>query len=213
MSVLAPEARRWLDSRLPPGARVTVAGVAGGVGVTTVTGLLWWALTTYGDHAVKLVDHGGGSLHARLPVAAPTRTPDLTLHDAGAVALTALRDHAPLVLVCGAHEAGLRDVATSLKQYATGPDDAWHRCVVVPVATTGTGLTGTELRRRADALGIPAALVPVRRSAPLAAGGDIPAPGASRTLADAHRSGVAIAAEALRCLTTGMGTTTHPKRP
>ncbi len=215
MSVLTPEARRWLDAPLPTGARVTVAGVAGGVGTTTVTGLLWWALTTYGARTVGLLDHGGGVLHARLPAASPTRAPDLVLHDAGPVALTrapALTAAAPLVIVCGATELGVETATTAVRELASEPADAWRRCVVVPVSTAGPGLPGAELRDRAHRLGLPAAVVPLRHSRPLAAGGDVPAPGQSRATTDVYRSAVAVAVEAMRCLTSTMGSTPHAPR-
>lgn len=212
MTALAPESRRWFDTPLPSRAQVTVAGVAGGVGTTTVTALLWWALTTYSSHAVGLSDHGGGALAARLPRATPSPAPGLVLHDAGAVALTGrLATSGPLVLVCSATEPGIQATASALHELTAGPEDAWQRAVVVPVATAGAGLPGTELRRHAQQHSIPSALVPLRRSRPLAAGGDVPAPGTSRATSDAHRTGAAIAAEVLRCATT-MGSTPHAKR-
>lgn len=215
MSVLVPEARRWLDAPLPAGARITVAGVAGGAGTTTVTGLLWWVLTTYASRAVGLLDHGGGALHARLPTAAPARAPELELHDAGPVALPgapALASVAPLVVVCAATGAGIDAATAAVRGLVPGPDDAARRCVVVPVATTGTGMPGADLRERAHRSGLPTtAVVPLRRSRPLAAGGDIPAPGKSRAMTDAYRSAVAVAVEAMRCLTSGMGSSPHAR--
>lgn len=214
MSILVPESRRWLDAPLPAGARVTVAGVAGGVGTTTLTGLLWWTLTTYASRSVGLLDHGGGALHARLPAASPTRTPDLVVHDAGPVALSGaptLAAAAPLVVVCAATAAGIDAATTAVRELTPRPEEAWRRCVVVPVATTGAGLPGTALREHAHRQGLPAAVVPLRRSRPLAAGGDIPDPARSRATADAYRSAVAVAAEAMRCLTSTMGSTPHAR--
>ncbi|WP_413453002.1 hypothetical protein AA0Y32_03660 [Georgenia phoenicis] len=203
--VVPPEARRWLDAPVPPGARVTVAGVAGGVGTTTVTGLLWWALTTYGHRRVALLDHGGGSLAARLPSAPPVPAADLELHDAGSLVGAAAHLPGACVLVCGAHAAGLTAAATAVRD-----GGAHGRCVVVPVAVTGTALPGAALLATARRLGLDAPLVPLHRSRALAAGGDVPGPETARSLADAHRAGVAVAAETMRVLVS-MGTSPHAK--
>ena len=51
---------------------VAVAGAAGGVGTTTVTALLIGAMEALGGHAVRAVDHSGGSLVHRIATTAPT---------------------------------------------------------------------------------------------------------------------------------------------
>jgi hypothetical protein len=66
LDLLAPEARRWLTGPIPDGSRVVVAGVAGGVGTTTVAALLARTL------GATVTDHSGGSLAARVGVVDPT---------------------------------------------------------------------------------------------------------------------------------------------
>lgn len=72
--------------------RVVVAGVAGGVGTTTVTALLFSALS--GPTGPALSDHSGGELGARLTAGDEVVEVDetLTLHDLGPHADTALLD-------------------------------------------------------------------------------------------------------------------------
>lgn len=74
------------------GRTVVVAGVAGGVGTTTVTALLFTQLS--GASVPRLVDHSGGDLGSRLTGGddASSVDRDLTLHDLGAHADGALLD-------------------------------------------------------------------------------------------------------------------------
>lgn len=205
---LPPEAARWLATPLPPGMRVVVAGVAGGVGTTTVAAALWWALDTYRDGGAAAVDHGGGSLAARLPhepggTGGRSREPDLTVHDLGAHALTSqaivLDDPGQVVVVvCGAHDAGLAAAHRALISLATRSGAcgaAPQRVVVVPVAVAGPTLPGAVLRARAADLGLQAVVVPVGRSRALAAGGRLPAD----LVPGVRRAAVVLAVEVVRC--------------
>ena len=76
--------------------RVLVAGTSGGVGTTTVTALLFSAMTEAGAAtAPTLADHTGGDLGTRLSEGDDTHPvdTDLLLHDLGAHATTALIEH------------------------------------------------------------------------------------------------------------------------
>lgn len=208
---LPPEAGRWLAAPAPAGTRVAVAGVAGGVGTTTVTALLWWALR---DHQpVGLLDHGGGTLAARLPAHTPPAAPRLVLHDVGPFALTpapALQDPGQvLVVVCAT--AALDAAAEAVAALTRGPADARARAVLVPVAVAGRSPGPVRLLAEADALGLPCAVVPLGRHRALAAGGDVPGPGLDADVDRAHRTATALAAEVVRCARASvvMGRTPH----
>lgn len=121
VGTLTPEAERWL--RLPvPDTEVTVTGVAGGVGTTTVATLLRSSLRLWrtGDGELTVTDVGiepwlGGT----------------ELDDPGTV----------VVVVCPAHERGLVAAAEAVRRIAErSADDEVHRRVVVAVvASSGPG--------------------------------------------------------------------------
>jgi hypothetical protein len=101
--------------------RVVVAGVAGGVGTTTVTALLFTTLS--GDSSPRLVDHSGGDLGARLTGGDDAGRVDrsLSLHDLGAHADGALIDLLAEpdvfgVVVGPTTEAGTADVRRVLEK-------------------------------------------------------------------------------------------------
>ena len=205
-SSLSPEAARWLATPLQPGMRVMVAGVAGGVGTTTVAAALWWALDTHRGGAA--VDGGDRSLAARLPrepgdgTGVPRVEPDLMVRDLGAHALStraSVLDGAGqvVVVVCGAHDAGLVAARDALVWLATrrAGGSSRRRAVVVPVSVAGRARPGAVLRSRALDLGLDSVIVPVGRSRALAAGGRLPvelAPGV-------QRAAVVLAVEVVRC--------------
>ena len=103
MTSLAPTMRRTTT--------VHVAGTAGGVGTTTVTALLFAALSQDVLGAPQLHDHAAGELGLRLPEGDDVRLvhPGLVLHDSGAHAAAAVErladPHAVLVLVTAATPA------------------------------------------------------------------------------------------------------------
>ncbi|NMR21610.1 hypothetical protein [Cellulomonas fimi] len=209
-ALLAPEAVRWLTTPVRPGTRVVVAGVAGGVGTTTVVALLWTALDAARPGGVGAVDHSGGSLPARLAAgthggydALGGTEPDLVLHDLGPHALTTAAGvldvpDQVVVVVCGAHDAGLLAARASLGGLAerTGKGDAEQWAVVVPVAVAGRSAPRARLRDRAVELGVRAAVMPVARDRRLAAGGSVPPWGSA---SEVHRTAGALAAEVVRC--------------
>ncbi|WP_420368221.1 hypothetical protein [Curtobacterium sp. L1-20] len=101
---------------------VLVAGVAGGVGTTTVAALLADAVGGRLGVTVQATDHSGGELAARLP-RLEAATSRVAVHDAGAhpgpaAALSAAPERS-LVVVGRATADGVADVRTVL---ATLPD-------------------------------------------------------------------------------------------
>ncbi|WP_456845863.1 hypothetical protein [Cellulomonas sp. P5_C6] len=189
LDLLAPEAHRWLTGPVPDGTRVVVAGVAGGVGTTTVAALVWRALDAAAPGRCGLLDHSGGTLHAR---AASSRTGgQVVVHDLGPHALAAdspaLEDpSAVVVVVCASHSAGLAAATRALEALAPRSPGLDRRALVVPVAVSGPGLAARE--HPANVLALP-------RSRALAAGGVLPAPDRD---ARATRAAGVVAAEVVR---------------
>lgn len=139
-----PEAERWLTMPLRPGLRVVVAGVAGGVGTTTVAALVARALAPHRD--VEPADRSGGALEvraglgvgsegvdgvgtdgfgtgpsgtARAGTASAGVEPGLVVQDLGPHALTpgsnVLDDPGQVVIVvCGPHAEGLADALAAV---------------------------------------------------------------------------------------------------
>ncbi|MFE7506690.1 hypothetical protein [Promicromonospora sp. NPDC057488] len=116
----APDANQWLAADLGARtARVVVAGVAGGVGATTLAALVARAVARARPGRVALVDHTGGTLAERAGTApgdagwaAPTAA-QVSVECAGPTALlpgaTAVRAPAVLpVVVAPWHPEGLR---------------------------------------------------------------------------------------------------------
>ncbi len=190
--LLAPEAHRWLTGPLPDGTRVVVAGVAGGVGTTTVAALLRQVLGA----RCGLRDHSGGTLHARAG-AAPASDDGVVVvvvvHDLGPHALArdsaALEDPgAVVVLVCPSHRAGLASAVRALESLEPRSPGLRERAMIVPVAVSGPGLPVRELTADVPVLALP-------RSRALAAGGALPP--AERDLR-ATRAAAVVAAEVVR---------------
>lgn len=104
---------------------VLVAGVAGGVGTTTVAALLADAVGGRLGVTVQATDHSGGELAARLP-RLEAATSRVTVHDAGAhvgpaAALSATPENC-LVVVGRASADGVADTRTVLETIAHGAD-------------------------------------------------------------------------------------------
>ena len=179
------EADRWLGAPLLP-VRVVVHGVAGGVGTSTVTGLL---------RAVLEIRAAGPDR----PVAAADGP--LTVEDRGsATLLPGAGDRAVVpVVVCPATVAGLAAAARLLGVRAdAGPDSApaSHRAVVAAVPVTGPGLDGRALLDTARGAGITDEVVALPRSRALAA-----ASGPAATAVDPLLAGrlAALGAAVVRC--------------
>ncbi|WP_273653056.1 hypothetical protein [Cellulomonas fimi] len=173
---------------LPASGAVHVAGVGGGVGTTTVAGLVWSVLALAHPGAVGLTEHaavvgggglGGGRVVARVDGEVPTTAP-VVVHDRGPLAaVVAESEPGPsrvLVVVCRAHAAGIADAARAVERVGVrGPDDL-RRVVVAAVATTGAAPGTRAVADAADRLGLAVPLVVVPFSRHLAAGGALPGP-------------------------------------
>ena len=187
LDLLAPEARRWLTGPVPDGTRVVVAGVAGGVGTTTVAALIWRLL---GDRC-GLRDHSGGSLSAR--TGATVSDGPVVVHDLGPHALAgesaALEDPgAVVVLVCASTASGLAAAVRAFDALEPRSPGLHDRALIVTVPVSGPGLGAVELRGPVPVLGLP-------RSRALAAGGVLPP--ADRDVRATRAAGV-IGAEVVR---------------
>lgn len=206
-AVLAPETERWLTTPVRPGTPVVVAGVAGGVGTTTVAALLWTALHAARPGRVGMLDRSGGSFATLVGEGAGAvadGSADLVVQDLGPHALTPGAEALDpagrvVVVVCGAHRDGLRSAAEALRGLAarTG-QDATRRTVVVPVAAVGRTRGSVPLLAQAREAGLGGAVVPLRRDRTLAARGVLPAADDVRGLLP-HREATALAAEVMRC--------------
>jgi len=190
LDLLAPEAHRWLTGPVPDGTRVVVAGVAGGVGTTTVAALVQQML----DGRCTLLDHSGGTLHARAGTSGSTGARGgVVVHDLGPHALAgesaALEDPgAVVVLVCASHAAGLAAAVQAYDALDPRSPGLHGRALIVPVSVSGPGLGAKALGGPVPVLGLP-------RSRALAAGGVLPPP--DRDLRATRAAGV-IAAEVVR---------------
>jgi len=174
LDLLAPEARRWLTGPIPAGTRVVVAGVAGGVGTTTVAALLARTL------GATITDHSGGSLAARAGVveaggslagrAGVAQAGDSVVHDlgphAGATSGSALENpDVVVVIVCASHARGLAAARDAVAALMPRTVDLEQRTILVPVAVSGS----RHPVKAPDVIRIP-------RSRALAAGGPLPNP-------------------------------------
>lgn len=186
---VAPEVARWLAVPVVAGARVVVAGVAGGVGTTTVAVLLHRAL------GGALLDHAGGQVQARAGGGGRVVDPAFVVHDAGPHALTQdvdlLAEAAAAVVVCGGHVHGLARAGAALAALRAAHPDAHRRAVVVPVGGRAGARSLTAAARGVPALA-DVAVAPVRRWHELTGPGPVPA--GSRADADAR----ALAAHVVR---------------
>lgn len=173
---------------LSPGTRIVVAGVAGGVGTTTVAAIIWATLTRHRARPVGALDHSTGRLFFRLPHGAEDTcaqarlSPEISVHDLGPHALTdqasALDNlHSTVLIVCGAHHRGLENAAEAMAHMTsrTGSPGTQHRCLVVPVAVNGKTTRG-PLTQAANDLGLTANFIHLPHIRLLAPGGPIPAP-------------------------------------
>jgi hypothetical protein len=156
--------------------RLIVAGVAGGVGTTTVVAMLFAELSP----APLLIDHSGGDLGGRLTGGDDTPTIDdlLTLHDIGAhpaKLLETLEEPDTLgLIVTSTTEAGFvlahRTLASIRERYGSG---GISRVLVATVGVFGHHRTA----RRSDAIRAefgPKIIVVFPQDVALAAGGRVP---------------------------------------
>lgn len=118
---LSPEAERWLSLAVPDTA-VTVTGVVGGAGASTVASLLRSALRLWrtGDGELTITDVGNDPWLDGAQLDDP---------------------HQVVVVVCPAHERGLAAAADAVRQIGarSGDPDSARRVVVAVVATSGPG--------------------------------------------------------------------------
>lgn len=168
--------------QLSPGKlTVLVAGTAGGVGTTTVTGLLFAGLAREDGGAPRLADHSGGQLGWRLAdgdeVAAVNDR--RTLHDLGAhaadVGLARLIDASQrMIVVTAATPLGCEAVGNLLDLAGDlGPADE-PQLLVVAVETFGRHKLSREYAALAGRLGRSVIVLP--EDPALAVGGHIPVP-------------------------------------
>lgn len=164
---------------MSPAIRVVVAGTSGGVGTTTVTALLFSALS--GATSPGLVDHTGGDLGARLTGGdeANEIDPTLTLHDLGAHADGALLDllEQPEVfgiVVVAATPAGFASAARTLERIrARHGTSGIRRTFVAAVGVFGRHRTAAAVEALQNEFGRGIAVV-VPQDPALAAGNRVP---------------------------------------
>lgn len=156
---------------------VLVAGTAGGVGVTTVTALLFAALSEDPAGAPLLLDHSAGELGLRLPSGDEVRQVNrrVALHDLGAhadvgVARLAER-HTLLILVAPATPAGCAALDRLLSPHDGQP--RLQRILVVVAGVFGRHRITAQVRALGQRIGV-RGVVQLPRDLALAAGGRIP---------------------------------------
>jgi MinD-like ATPase involved in chromosome partitioning or flagellar assembly len=195
--------------------RVVVAGVAGGVGTTTVTALLFTTLS--GDSSPRLVDHSGGDLGARLTGGDDAGRVDrsLSLHDLGAHADGALIDLLAEpdvfgVVVGPTTEAGTADVRRVLEKVRERHGSGGlRRILVVVVGTFGQHATARAEEALQNEFGR-RSLVVVPRDPALAAGGRVPL---NRVNAESRRAQGTLASYLRERLVSHAGATTTAPPP
>ena len=168
-----------MNAAAAPPQRVVIAGVAGGVGTTTVAALLFASFGTL--EAPQLLDHSGGELGLRLTGGDDVLTvmPALALHDLGPHALTrgidALEDpRAMLLAVTGGTPGGLAvggQLLAEVKERFALP--GLSRCVVVPVGVFGNRRILTPIDDLMRTYGR-RSVMPLPRDPALTGGGRIP---------------------------------------
>ena len=172
MTSVAPTVRRTTT--------VHVAGTAGGVGTTTVTALLFAALSQDVLGAPQLHDHAAGELGLRLPEGDDVRLvhPGLVLHDSGAHAAAAVErladPHAVLVLVTAATPAGCAAADRVLDEIVSAHGvSQLRRVLVAVVGVFGRHRVSPQLRALGDRVGSRSVIL-LPQDLSLAAGGRIP---------------------------------------
>jgi len=162
---------------------VLITGTAGGVGVTTVTALLFSVLARERAGAPRLHDHSGGELGLRLPDGDEAARIDegLVLHDLGAVGpvepVWRLADPGQLaLLVTAATPLGCAAAAKLITTVASEHGaPALRRVVLVAVEVFGRHKIDPQLAALRAELGADA-VITVPRDPSLATGGRIPLP-------------------------------------
>jgi hypothetical protein len=157
-------------------ADILVAGTSGGVGATTVTALLFAAMTQDPRGAPLLLDHSAGELGLRLPDGDDVEKVDsrLTLHDLGphaAAAVPRLEDpRTLLILVAPATPAGC-----AVAQRVVGPVTGrqLRRVLVAAVGVFGGHRIGPRLQELGNKIGARSVIL-LPQDLALAAGGRIP---------------------------------------
>jgi hypothetical protein len=183
---------------------VQVAGTAGGVGNTTVTALLFAALSQDVLGAPQLYDHSAGELGLRLPEGddVPLVNQGVGLHDCGAQAAAAVRRladlHTVLVLVTAATPAGCaaadRVLDEVMLQHGSGD---LRRVLVAAVGVFGRHRIGAQLRGLGDRVGTRSVIL-FSQDLSLAAGGRMPLIRLSTQTVRAQRQLASVLRERLR---------------
>ena len=152
----------------------------GGVGTTTVTALLFAALSQDVLGAPQLYDHAAGELGLRLPRATRYRlvNPGLALHDCGAHAAAAVERLADprtvLVLVTAATPAGCAAADRVLEEVVSQHGvSQLRRVLVAAVGVFGRHRIGPQLRALGGRVGTRSVIL-LPQDLSLAAGGRIP---------------------------------------
>jgi hypothetical protein len=160
--------------------RVLVAGTAGGVGTTTVTALLFAALSSSARGAPQLLDHSAGELGLRLPEGDDVRLLDqqLALHDLGALVGAGIERLADprtvLIVVAPATPAGCRAADGELDAVlAEHGRAALRRVLVVAVGVFGRHRITPALRALGERVGSRSVIL-LPQDLTLAAGGRVP---------------------------------------
>jgi hypothetical protein len=159
---------------------VQIAGTSGGVGTTTVTALIFAALSQDVLGAPQLYDHAAGELGLRLPEGDEVRlvNPGLGLHDCGAHAAAAVERLADpqtlLVLVTAATPVGCaaadRVLDAVVSRHGAGQ---LRRVLIAAVGVFGRHRIGPQLRSLGERVGT-RSVISLPQDLSLAAGGRIP---------------------------------------
>ena len=182
---------------------VLVAGTAGGVGTTTVTALLFSALSEDPAGPPLLLDHSAGDLGLRLPSGDDVRQVNrgVALHDLGPhadVAVARLADrHTLVILVAPATPAGCAALDRLLAPHDGQP--RLQRILVVVAGVFGRHRITTELSSLGLRVGV-RSVVRLPRDLALAAGGRIPTVQLSAATVRAQSQLTTVLQERLRAL-------------
>lgn len=186
--------------------KVLVAGTAGGVGVTTVTALLFAALQNEPGGAPQLLDHSAGVLGLRLPEGDDVRALNagLALHDVGPHAAGSIErltePQTLLIMVAPATPLGCaaadRLVGTVVERHGAR---ALRRVLITAVGVFGRHRIAGSLRDLGRRVGTRSVIL-LPQDLSLAAGGRIPTVRLATHSIRAQRHLTSVVRERLRSL-------------
>jgi hypothetical protein len=183
-------------------AEVLVAGTSGGAGTTTVTALLFAAMSQDPAGAPRLRDHSAGELGLRLPDGDEVRSVNsaLAIHDLGAHAVAAVRQLADprtvVVLVAPATPYGCAAVARVVEP-VNGRE--LRRVLIAAVGVFGQHRIGPRLQELGGKVGTRSVIL-LPQDLALAAGGRIPTVRLATHTVRAQRQLESVLRERLRSL-------------